>query len=346
MSKYEDPRWQKLRLKVFERDSWRCAGCADTKSTLVAHHKKYVGNIWESPEEDLQTVCKQCHEDFGKHPKGGLWWHNDAGVRVLHIDHCPLCESNDFNKKGLVYECADCGWSSVFADDSVCNGTVRDIGGVPVLFGEEIRSVYLAGKMADEWRDELITNCENGWSFNNHGVHSFLDSEDDYSWSLIPSVVNVPGCPPIDLCGPYWNTSLDDWGGHGHAGLVNKHHPQMHSCGEAGDWGARYLTMARCRKAIERCDLFFAWIDSMDAFGTLVEIGMAVRSKCRIVIGFGRNTNQDLWFAATVADACVYSTHAIDAWRETWSRYQGESPAIRTTEALLAAASHAYRTPV
>lgn len=337
MGNYEDPRWQRLRLEVFQRDGWQCVGCGDASSTLVAHHKKYVGDIWDSPPSDLQTVCKQCHEDFGRHPKGGVWWENEQGVRVLHVEQCPLCASTHFVDKGAHIKCHNCEWRSDFSAAVTCHGTFSAQEKTPVLFGSEICRVYLAGKMADPWRDELITNGEGGWSCNNHGIHGLLDEEEDGAWSVLRGVVSVPGFRSIDLCGPYWNPSLDPWGGHGHAGLVDKHSPQTHACGAQGDWCARYLTSARCRRAINRCDLFFAWINTMDAFGTLVEIGLAVRAKCRIVVALGPNTSEDLWFATTLADGSLRAASATEAWRRMWSEYANERPLIRNVQELLAA---------
>ena len=61
--KLKDPRWQKKRLKVLERDGWACQVCESKEMTLHVHHLKYVksGNPWDSPLRDLQTLCEQCH---------------------------------------------------------------------------------------------------------------------------------------------------------------------------------------------------------------------------------------------------------------------------------------------
>ena len=41
--KLKDPRWQKKRLEILERDAWVCQKCFDTKSTLHVHHRIYNG---------------------------------------------------------------------------------------------------------------------------------------------------------------------------------------------------------------------------------------------------------------------------------------------------------------
>jgi len=62
--KLKDPRWQKKRLEIMERDGWRCAYCDDTKSTLTVHHTFYKmdADPWDYPSESLLTLCQKCHQ--------------------------------------------------------------------------------------------------------------------------------------------------------------------------------------------------------------------------------------------------------------------------------------------
>src|SRR5437588_3361400 len=62
--KLRDPRWQKMRLKVFERDDWTCQSCRDTTTTLHVHHKEYLGGAdpWDHPMSCLVTLCQRCHD--------------------------------------------------------------------------------------------------------------------------------------------------------------------------------------------------------------------------------------------------------------------------------------------
>jgi len=62
--KLKDPRWQKKRLQILERDNWKCQACGDTKSTLVVHHRRYLPGKepWEYREHLLVTLCEDCHE--------------------------------------------------------------------------------------------------------------------------------------------------------------------------------------------------------------------------------------------------------------------------------------------
>lgn len=72
---FKDPRWQKKRLEILQRDNWTCQKCGNKEDMLVVHHTWY-GNIkeknnkngwrkrypWEYENECLITLCKDCHE--------------------------------------------------------------------------------------------------------------------------------------------------------------------------------------------------------------------------------------------------------------------------------------------
>lgn len=327
MANYDDPRWQKRRLEVFERDGWKCCGCASEDNTLVAHHKRYKGEIWESPLEDLQTLCKQCHEDLGPHPKGGVWWERDElGGRILHVEKCPACGTKKLKDKGSYFRCIKCDWSTA---GEACKIHAATEGRSAVLLGREINAVYLAGKMGDKWRDEIIKYDDGDWSAENHGICTWLGYGDHYGrWRFHPAAIPVPGCDPVGFCGPYWNSGLGD-GQLAHQSVIeanewypNTHanfDPYVHDPGDNDD--AKMATMARCRLAIEFCDLFFAWIDSPDAYGTLVEIGMAMNSGCHIVIALGPTADAaDLWFPLTIADVVLRAKTSGEAWNSLWTR--------------------------
>jgi hypothetical protein len=62
--KLKDPRWQKMRLKVLERDGWQCQECGDKETMLCVHHRYYESgkDPWEYPPEALRTLCEHCHK--------------------------------------------------------------------------------------------------------------------------------------------------------------------------------------------------------------------------------------------------------------------------------------------
>jgi hypothetical protein len=67
MELLKDPRWQKKRLSIFERDEWTCQRCFDSEYTLVVHHMIYIQDKmpWDYPDEYLITLCIDCHEEEG-----------------------------------------------------------------------------------------------------------------------------------------------------------------------------------------------------------------------------------------------------------------------------------------
>lgn len=61
--KLKDPRWQKKRLEILERDDWCCQCCFDTENTLSVHHVKYIKGRepWDYDESYFITLCSSCH---------------------------------------------------------------------------------------------------------------------------------------------------------------------------------------------------------------------------------------------------------------------------------------------
>jgi len=61
--KSKDPRWQRRRLDILNRDNWSCLVCGDKTSTLNVHHKWYKKGMepWEYQDNCLATLCENCH---------------------------------------------------------------------------------------------------------------------------------------------------------------------------------------------------------------------------------------------------------------------------------------------
>lgn len=60
---YSDPRWQRVRLRVMERDEFACKCCGSADRELQVHHLAYAKGkrIWEANDADLITLCHHCH---------------------------------------------------------------------------------------------------------------------------------------------------------------------------------------------------------------------------------------------------------------------------------------------
>ena len=65
--KLKDPRWQRKRLEIMQRDGFACLSCGDDKSQLAVHHRYYLAGRmpWEYPSWCFRTLCGRCHN--GEH---------------------------------------------------------------------------------------------------------------------------------------------------------------------------------------------------------------------------------------------------------------------------------------
>lgn len=61
--KLKDPRWQRKRLSIFDRDNWTCQSCNRVDLTLNIHHLKYLPGAepWDYDDSLLVTYCELCH---------------------------------------------------------------------------------------------------------------------------------------------------------------------------------------------------------------------------------------------------------------------------------------------
>lgn len=114
MDDMKDPRWQQMRLRVMERDGWRCVACGATDTTLNVHHIAYGEHLWTVALTDLQTLCQRCHGQLGKHPKGGVYYqwfeYDDFGTCLFVVfRHCPVCgqTKTDCHSGCVIFDC-DC----------------------------------------------------------------------------------------------------------------------------------------------------------------------------------------------------------------------------------------------
>lgn len=60
-----DPRWQKRRLEIMQRDHWRCIVCQAGNVTLTVHHTGYLWGWmpWDYPDDMLETLCIPHHNE-------------------------------------------------------------------------------------------------------------------------------------------------------------------------------------------------------------------------------------------------------------------------------------------
>ncbi len=52
--------YESLRQQVLRRDSWRCQFCG-ALANLEVHHKQFRSHSGQDSEQNLITLCSQCH---------------------------------------------------------------------------------------------------------------------------------------------------------------------------------------------------------------------------------------------------------------------------------------------
>src|SRR4051812_27352238 len=69
-----DPRWQKLRLEILQRDNFTCRKCKSKDKTLHVHHVAYFKDQepWEYHPDFLLTFCFECHEEEASGEEKGV----------------------------------------------------------------------------------------------------------------------------------------------------------------------------------------------------------------------------------------------------------------------------------
>lgn len=68
--KLNDPRWQKKRLEIYNRDNFQCqfpfddGVCGEDSDMLHCHHLEYIKGLkpWEYPNDKLLTLCDTHHK--------------------------------------------------------------------------------------------------------------------------------------------------------------------------------------------------------------------------------------------------------------------------------------------
>lgn len=90
----KDPRWQKKRLEVMERDKFMCTSCQSDETTLNVHHVvpyRKDTKPWEYENDELITLCEDCHKeiteilDYCKLIIMGRCWCTDSAGEVHKI---------------------------------------------------------------------------------------------------------------------------------------------------------------------------------------------------------------------------------------------------------------------
>lgn len=81
--KLKDPRWQRKRLEILQRDNWTCCQCGATSKTLHVHHTHYRkgADPWDYGGEFLKSLCEDCHSEVTE-----LTDHLSMRIGILPVD--------------------------------------------------------------------------------------------------------------------------------------------------------------------------------------------------------------------------------------------------------------------
>lgn len=97
LEKLKDPRWQKRRLEIFQRDEFTCQVCFDTESTLHVHQhmvsawRRTVGGetarLYESGEALILALRKvaQTGESIHEYAATAIGWHLGEPYRIAEL---------------------------------------------------------------------------------------------------------------------------------------------------------------------------------------------------------------------------------------------------------------------
>lgn len=152
-------------------------------------------------------------------------------------------------------------------------------------------NIYLAGKIGKgDWRHDIVANLRS-WEYESDQFWSGVNIQDLWEWPILADSI----FDQFSYAGPFF-ISCDHGCYHG----PNSHGYEDNGCGSSGAF-TREQVATLCRTAIQNCDLFFAWIDTTDCYGTITEIGFAASLGKRVVIA-GPHRFDDMWFVYEMAD--------------------------------------------
>lgn len=110
-----DPRWQKRRLEILQRDHFTCQICGDKTKTLHVHHKRYFRDQdpWDYAADYLVTLCEDCHDARTADDREIQNDLAEVAMRILPDVSAQLREFVDLNGETRLREAMDL-WNVIY----------------------------------------------------------------------------------------------------------------------------------------------------------------------------------------------------------------------------------------
>jgi len=140
--KLKDPRWQKKRLEVLERDGWGCYECKDKESTLNVHHLVYESHDpWDTQNYLLRVLCNDCHKDYPKIIKESMG--DLLGFEDITLDEFNIIYGHTFSLLYKIIGKEGCiALYEMFFDSTNANTEPEEMKAVLVNFFEKFINHY------------------------------------------------------------------------------------------------------------------------------------------------------------------------------------------------------------
>lgn len=130
--KLKDPRWQKKRLEILNRDGFKCTRCESEKKTLHVHHLYYNKGFepWEARSEHLETLCEDCHQQETDVIKGALYGFGEALKRHGATSKDMMLLTNILNDMDKIDKAAPLVMMHILLDKKMYASAVKKLKGL------------------------------------------------------------------------------------------------------------------------------------------------------------------------------------------------------------------------
>lgn len=159
--KLKDPRWQKMRLQVMERDDFTCRDCKSKTETLNVHHSHYRKGAepWDYEDRFLITLCEECHKEAEAHRELLLKATADPERQRRILTFAILSAGGSTPYSGAFSPMLDDIWSAMISEKGVRDAMLKDDQSEALNCVEELKATFLE---VQRWFWMVIQEAEKG----------------------------------------------------------------------------------------------------------------------------------------------------------------------------------------